>query len=603
MSRPAQPVVLCLAPTGLAVARRAARVLGGELCVRVGIHAEATAVPETGPFLRDAFHAGRPIVGVCAAAILVRSLASCLGDKRHEPPVVAGAETGSTWIPLLGGHRGANDIAFRLATTLGGHAAVTTAGDLKFGVALDQPPSGWNVVHAARAGPLMSSLLSGNAVAVGGSEAERADWLAALPKKAGPPDVVVGMEPVPPGTLGFVPRRAALGVGCVRGCDPEALRELAFHVLQEAGIIPEALCGVFSIDLKSDEAAVIALAQTLRAPLRFFPASELESEAHRLANPSEVVFREVGCHGVAEAAALAGAGAGAALRVEKRKFAGATCAMALAKEPISRPSGKERGRLMLVSAGPGSPGWRTPEACHMVADADELVGYGPYLELLGPIAKSKSARAFQLGEEEARCQYALARAAGGRKVALICSGDAGIYAMASLVYELLARNDASPTGRAHAVEVVVGPGVTAATAAAARAGAPLGHDFCVISLSDLLTPRKTILNRVKAAARADFVVAFYNPASRRRQSLLEEARDILLCDRPPGTPIAIARSVGRADEHVRHETLGALRSSMADMHTVVLVGSSNTVRIRTPDGPRLYTPRGYGSGISDRNMT
>ena len=178
----------------------------------------------------------------------------------------------------------------------------------------------------------------------------------------------------------------------------------------------------------------------------------------------------------------------------------------------------------------------------------------------------------------------------GKNVALICSGDAGIYAMATLVYEVLARNDIPGASR---VEIVVSPGISALQAAAARAGAPLGHDFCAISLSDLLTPVEDIRKRLKAAAEGDFVVAFYNPVSERRRTLLAEARDILLQHRPSDTPVILARSLGRQDETLRHRTLENLPVDEVDMMTVVLVGSSQSKRIKTADGPRVYTPRGY----------
>ena len=594
MSESGRPVVLCLAETGLEVAACAAQELGAELCVRKGVTANATQFSRTAPFLREVFLARRSIVGVCAVGILIRALAPCLGAKRDDPPVVAGSETGSSWIPLLGGHRGANALASRLAAALGGHAAITTAGDLRFGAALDEPPPGWSMVHGERAGPLMASLLAGGSLSIGGPDVCLADWLTAYPGRAGPLDVVAGMGPVPEGCLGFVPRRAALGVGCIRGCAPDALQELAGAVLEEAGIVPEALCGVFSLDLKADEPAVVALAKSLRVPARFFSATDLEAETQRVANPSKAVFREVGCHSVAEAAALAGAGRSAALRIEKRKCAEATCALAIATHPITDPPGRSRGRLMLVSAGPGAAAWRTPEASGMIAQAEELVGYGPYIELLGPTAKAKAATPFPIGAEEDRCRYAIERAAEGRRVALVCSGDAGIYAMASLVFEMLDRDGAGLGAGARAVEVVVGPGLTAASAAAARIGAPLGHDFCAISLSDLLTPRETILNRVTSAATGDYVIAFYNPASRKRRTLLEEARDVLLRFRPPETPVAIARSVGRSGESIRLTKLESLQSAMADMHCIILVGSRATRWIRTPDGTRMYTPRGYG---------
>jgi cobalt-precorrin 5A hydrolase/precorrin-3B C17-methyltransferase len=176
-------------------------------------------------------------------------------------------------------------------------------------------------------------------------------------------------------------------------------------------------------------------------------------------------------------------------------------------------------------------------------------------------------------------------------VALVSSGDAGIYAMAALVYELVDRGGLSRAARG--VEIVVAPGISALQAAAARIGAPLGHDFCAISLSDLLTPREDILRRVRAAAAADFVIAFYNPVSARRRTLLAEAKAILLEHRPAGAPVILASNLGRAGESLRVRRLEALEVDEVDMLTLVLVGSSASRVVETADGLRVYTPRGY----------
>ena len=235
----------------------------------------------------------------------------------------------------------------------------------------------------------------------------------------------------------------------------------------------------------------------------------------------------------------------------------------------------------------------------MIAEADELVGYGLYIDLLGPLATGKTRTDFPLGKEEDRCRYALEQAATGRNVALISSGDAGIYAMGALVFELLDRapeaHGVSPAARR--VEVVSAPGVSALQAAAARAGAPLGHDFCAISLSDLLTPRDDIIRRLHAAAEGDFVIAFYNPVSLRRRTLLAEARDILLRHRPAETPVLLASSLGRPEETIRYRMLSDLDVDEVDMLTVVLVGSSNSRLAQLGDGPKMYTPRGYARKI------
>ena len=326
-------------------------------------------------------------------------------------------------------------------------------------------------------------------------------------------------------------------------------------------------------------------------PHAFFSAKELEAETPRLANPSEVVFVEVGCHGVAEAAALRAAGPNGALVIEKQKSANATVAIARAPGPVIDLPGRPRGRVSLVGIGPGQSVWRTPEASRLIAGSDELVGYGLYIDLLGPLAAGKLCKDFPLGGEEDRCRYALERAAEGRDIALICSGDAGIYAMGALVWELVATRAVSDA--AQRVEITSAPGVSALQAAAARAGAPLGHDFCAISLSDLLTPREDIVRRVQAAAEGDFVIAFYNPVSRRRRELFVNAMDTLAAHRPCDTPVILASSLGRVGEVVRVVALNAVTVDEVDMMTVVIVGSSQSRRVATATGERVFTPRGY----------
>ncbi|SHI84568.1 precorrin-3B C(17)-methyltransferase [Wenxinia saemankumensis] len=590
------PVVVALGASGEELAHRAAGLLGAQVHGRAGRVARADAwFDDTMAHLRDLFAAGVPVVGLCAAGILIRAVAPLLSDKRAEPPVVALAEDGSAAVPLLGGHRGANGIARRLSDGLGAAAAITTAGDLALGVALDAPPPGWSVV--GEAGPVMAGLLSGGSYLLRG----RADWLDPLPARIrrveGAP-VALLREGGGPG-LTFHPRTHVLGVGCARDTPPADLAALVRETLSEAGIDPAALAAVATVDIKADEPAVIALARDLGLPLRLFTPAELEAEAPRLATPSDVVFAEIGCHGVSEGAALASAGAEAVLAVTKRKSANATCAVARAPAPIAAPGGRRRGRLSVVGIGPGQASWRAPEASRLLAEAEELVGYGLYIDLLGPLAAGKARADFPLGGEEARCRYALERAGEGVDVALVCSGDAGIYAMGALVFELLDRapDQGGVSDAARRAEVVCVPGISALQAAAARAGAPLGHDFCTISLSDLLTPRDDILRRLHAAAEGDFVVAFYNPVSKTRRTLLAEARDILLAHRPADTPVLLATNLGREGERLVHRRLDALEVDEVDMLTVVLVGSSNSRLARLGEGPRMYTPRGYARRI------
>ena len=544
------------------------------------------------------FRAGTPIVGLCAAGILIRVLAPHLADKGAEPPVIAVSEDGQSVVPLLGGHHGANRLARAIADALGAHAAITTAGDTALGFALDAPPPGWRLGEGSQVKTVTAALLAGEPVRLV-TEAASAGWLTA----GGAPfgdwgrlTVHITERSVVPGDdvadVTLHPAVLALGIGCERGCRPEELILLAKRVLVAGGLAHEAVACVASLDLKADEPAVSAVADWLGVPLRLFDAATLERETPRLTAPSDVVFRAVGCHGVAEAAALACAGARGALVMPKAKSARGTCAIARAPAIIEpERCGRGRGRVTVVGIGPGARAWRTPAVDATIADATDLVGYGRYLGLLEPLPPGCARHAYPIGAEEERCRAALALAAEGRRVALVSSGDAGVYGMASLLFELLDGEAGDPRWRG--IELAVEPGVSALQAAAARAGAPIGHDFCAISLSDLLTPWPAIARRLRAAAEADFVVALYNPASGRRRKRLTEARAILAAHRPLVCPVVVARNLGRDGEQVTATTLAELDTEAVDMLTVIVVGNSQTRRLEQGGRAWLYTPRGY----------
>ncbi|WP_394688549.1 precorrin-3B C(17)-methyltransferase [Hoeflea sp.] len=595
------PAIIILSEAALPMARRIARATSGEvhgLDRRITESVDVTFT-DTSQHLAALFGAGRRIVALMASGAVIRLLAPQLSDKHREPPVVAVAEDGSAVVPLLGGHHGGNDLAREIASAIDGFAAVTTAGDLKFGIALDAPPEGWVLANPEQAKQVMADLVAGKTARIDGE----AKWL----RESGLPiaedgDVALTVTSraisAPEGGLLFHPRNLVLGIGCERGADGDEVLALAIESLAQAGLSPESVGLVASIDVKADEAAVHHVARHFGCPVRVFDAATLKAETPRLKNPSDIVFAEVGCHGVAEGAALAAAGAEGELVAEKRKSRRATCAIARAPAPFTQAAlpGRARGKLMVVGIGPGSEGWRSPEVSSMVAASTDLVGYSLYLDLLGPLAKGKARHDFDLGKEEARVRHAMELAGDGKSVALVCSGDAGIYAMATLVFELLDKADGSEglTDAARRIEIAVSPGISALQAAAARAGAPLGHDFCTISLSDLLTPWADIKRRVRAAGEGDFVIAFYNPVSKKRRTQLAWARDALLEHRPASTPVILATNLGREGELIRVVPLGSLKVDDVDMLTVVVVGSSNSSTVTTGDGRTwVYTPRGY----------
>ena len=593
---PAGAAVVVLGAGGLDLARRLGDLLPGATVHGLAGRVDGADVTftDTAAHLGHLFAAGTPIVGLCAAGILMRAVAPRLADKREEPPVLAVAADGSVAVPLLGGHHGANRLARAIAATTGGTAAVTTAGDVRYGLALDEPPPGWRVADAAAAKAITGDLLAGAPVGLA-VEAGDAGWLTdtgAPFAEAGERTVRVTHRTVADGGDDLIlhPPVLAVGVGCDRGTAPEEMIGLVERTLSLNGLAAGAVACVVSVDLKSDEVAVHATAAALGVPARFFPVDVLEAERPRLANPSEVVFRNIGCHGVAEGAALAAAGSEAALLVEKTTATHATCAVALGPEIDAAAVGRPQGRLYVVGIGPGPGDWRTPEATRALDEAGDVVGYGLYLDLVADAIAGKTRHATPMTTEDKRVRLALDLAAEGRTVALVSSGDAGIYGMASLAFELLEREDRPGWNRIH---ISVVPGVTAAQAAAARIGAPLGHDFCIVSLSDLLTPWPEIERRLRAAAAGDFIVGLYNPVSKRRRQQLIEARDILLAERAPETPTVLARNVGREGETIEVIRLADLEPDRADMLTVIVVGNSRTKVVERGVGRWVYTPRGY----------
>ena len=245
----------------------------------------------------------------------------------------------------------------------------------------------------------------------------------------------------------------------------------------------------------------------------------------------------------------------------------------------------KEGHIAVVGMGPGMESMMTQQALQALDAADVIVGYTVYLELLGERFAGKEFLSTPMKQEKERCRLAFAEALKGKSVAMVCSGDAGIYGMASLMFEV---KEELGSGAAD-IDIDVIPGITAASSGAAVLGAPLNHDFCVISLSDLLTPWELIEKRLRAAADGDFAIAIYNPSSKKRHDYLQKACDILLETADPGRACGYVRSIGRDGEEYHTCTLRELRDAEVDMFTTVFIGNSQSRII----GDRLITPRGY----------
>ena len=580
------PAIVTFAATGAEIAAKLAPLLKAEI-FHCGFNGEDGKV-----LLPRLFREGRPIVGICAAGILIRLLAPHLADKQAEPPVLAVSQDGAHVVPLLGGHHGANRLAREIAEKLGGSAALTTASDNKFSRGLDEPPPGWVLADPAAAKPAMLALLIGGKILLEG----HAPWIA----EAGYPVSFSGGIKVRVSEsserrereLLYHPKTLVAGIGAERGVAAPEVIDLIEETLHNANLAPASLAALATIDIKSDETAFHEAAAHFGVPLRIFSVLELNQERYRLINPSEIVEAETGTPGVAEAAALKAG----TLLVPKRKSRRATCAIGRAAQPIDPLAlGHPPGQLHVIGVGPGDRPSRTASAVAALGASSDWVGYGLYLDLVADLKFGQAEHRFPLGDEEVRVRHALELAATGRTVALICSGDAQIYAMAALVYELLeAIGERRLSDAARRVAVEIHPGISAVQAASAAAGALIGHDFCCISLSDLLTPANDIRKRLKAAAEADFVTALYNPRSERRTTLIEEAKDAFLKHRAPETPVVVATNLGRPSERVELTTLWAFDPGTVDMLTIVLIGSTTSRLLKRGNGETLaYTPRGY----------
>jgi cobalt-precorrin 5A hydrolase/precorrin-3B C17-methyltransferase len=399
-----------------------------------------------------------------------------------------------------------------------------------------------------------------------------------------PADLVIGARLQ--GDCQWHPATVWIGIGCERNTSLSLVEKAIAEALATAGLAEEAVAGMASAARKSDEPALQHLSQTRAWAFRTFAEHALASI--EVPNPSEVVRKEMGTASVAEAAALLAAGDKGHLIQHKqisRPATGEQGAVTVAIAEAAIPYAPERGELHLVGSGPGDLSLLSGDAKAALSRCCAWVGYSLYLDLLEPLRRPDQVRFDgQLTREWDRCAEALRLAQQGAKVALISSGDSGIYGMAGLALELLLQQPEQdrPSFSVH-------PGISAFQLAAARAGAPLMHDFCCVSLSDRLTPWTVIEKRLEAAATGDFVLALYNPRSKGRDWQLGQAKEILLKHRPPTTPVMLARQLGRAEESHQLTCLERLEPEAVDMLTLVLIGNSSS---RAEDD-WMVTPRGY----------
>ncbi|MDX9672582.1 MULTISPECIES: precorrin-3B C(17)-methyltransferase [unclassified Pseudomonas] len=515
---------------------------------------------EFGATLRELYQQDIPIIALCAAGIIIRTLAPLLLEKGAEPAVLAVAEDGSAVVPLLGGLGGVNVMARNIAAGLQVAAAITTSGELRFGTCLLNPPNGYALGDLELGKRFVSDLLAGHSVRIEGE----APWLdqAQLPEDPqAQRSIHVGSaeRAASANELLIYPRSVAVAVVAEVADLPNAVR----MALQQANVAVQSLACVVAADSEMASTCLREAALELGVPLRFVAA------------PNDV-------------AALAQTAVPQARVVSANKLA-----IVIGEQPLDVSSiGRPRGRLAVIGLGPGAAELMVPAVKAELARATDVLGYETYVRMAGPFRDDQVQHCTDNREEMQRARHAFRLAAEGRSVIVVSSGDPGVFAMAAAVLEALHESD-DPAW--HSVDLEILPGVSASLATAAQAGAPLGHDFCVMSLSDNLKPWSIIERRLELAAEADLALAFYNPISRARPWQLGRALEIVAQHRVAATPVVLGRDIGRPGQTLRVTTLGQLTPEQVDMRTMVLIGSSTTCTFPKAEGGEwVYTPRWYG---------
>ena len=568
---------LAFTEKGLALAEKLSAALPGSVA-RCG---------HGGPGLVDwtsqQFAQSDALIFVGAVGIAVRAVAPHCRSKVSDPAVVVLDECGRFAVPLLSGHLGgANDLARALAAVCGAVPVITTATDANGIFAVDEWAKHQNcvVLEPERIKLVSGKLLAGQPVSYWSEQPIAGQAPAGITRADVQEEADFARTIFPAGeALHLVPRTGVLGVGCRRGTSAEQL-EAAFGAFCGAhGLAPQCITAAASIDLKQNEAGLLAFCAAHGWPVSFYSAAQLQNAPGQF-TPSPFVQSVTGVDNVCERAAVLASGG--SIRIPKQAGGGVTFALALRPETPDWRGGSMSETVFVVGLGPGGPQFLTAQAQSALTQAEVLCGYTVYLNLVRPYYPDKEYYSTGMTKEIDRCRWALETAQTGRTVALVCSGDAGVYGMASPLLELA---EEFPD-----VTVEVVPGLTAALSGGAVLGAPLAHDFCVISLSDRLTPWEVIERRLACAAVGDFCVALYNPSSKGRPDYLAKAVGILRQNgKGPETVCGLVRNIGRDGQESRVLTLAQLETTPVDMFTTVFIGNSQTKRLHG----NMVTPRGY----------
>lgn len=541
-------------------------------------------------FVGDRFRSDTALIFISSAGIATRLIAPFIKSKKKDPAVVVLDEAGQHVISLLSGHLGgANSLACRIAANLGAEPVVTTASDVHGKLCVEDVAEllGCGIDGMEGAKKVNASIVNDGKVGVLSDE-DIPKVISKLYSSVDPTElnkikgsfnaliVVSASTKWPHIDVPHVflrPQKIVAGLGFKKDTSSGVIIRAIKKALEEVGISLLCLKSLATVDFKALEKGAREAAAELNVPLIPIARSRIKA-VEKDFDSSSFVKETIGLGSVAEPSACLASHMGEKV-LGKMALNGVTVALAKRASP-------KQGGLCLVGIGPGTPDIMTTQAKKSLHQADTIICYKGYLPLIEGMVQDKKVFTSGMMEELKRAKETIRLAMSGQKVALVSSGDPGVYAMASLVYELLAKDKEE-------IDVTVVPGVTSATAAAALLGAPLGNDFALISLSDHLTPWDQIERRLHAAGSSDFVIVLYNPRSSRRRWQLDKALSILRTYRRPETPVGAVKNGFREDEAVWISTLESLDVEDVDMMTTIVIGNSKTY----VHGGWMITPRGY----------
>ncbi len=552
-------------------------------------------------FLKDHWGNNNKLIFIGSIGAVVRLISPFVRSKENDPAILVMDSKAKNVITLLGGHKqGGDRFARELAAAIAAEVICTSDSFTERRIPLDCFGEQWgwkrggdnvdwrklmirqskqqkNIVFQSKGSILWQKLKACSTF----SFLEKND-----PISFENIDLYIGQENT--NLCSWHPPLIIIGIGCERNTSEKLIQRAIENSFLKNGLSLLSICGLATIDKKNDEIGLLNLSKNNEWPIYFFSALELSQV--KVPTPSNVVLNEMGTASVAEAAAILLGAQGGRLIQEKQIYSSNEdeCgAVTIALVEVSTPFAPHKGELHLIGSGPGDLEMLTSDSRRALTRCAAWIGYTPYLNYLDSIRRHDQVRIdSELTFEKDRCKYALDLAKEGVRVALISSGDSGIYGMAGLALELWLNETVQtrPLFQVH-------PGISSFQMAAAKLGAPFMHDFCSISLSDLLTPWNQIEKRIKSAAIGDFVIAIFNPKSIKRDWQLKKTVDLLLEFRKPSTPVAIARELGRPDESIEIHTLETLPFNKVDMLTILVIGNSQSVIKNN----RFLTPRGYFS--------